>query len=248
MRETFVKGEQACRPWLFHKGLTPALVRPALKFLKDRGAQIRFKARLRGIRWVDHRVTSLDFPEGMLPIEPEDAVVLALPPDACNVIWPEAKAPTEARSIVNAHFRMDNAPKLPWDMPFLGLIGTETQWVFIRNNIVSLTNSAADGLSDRPNWEIANVLWNEVSKVLDNSYGRLPAWRIIKERRATFAQTPDQVASRPSSATTVHNLFLAGDWTDTGLPATIEGSVRSGFRAASLAFDAVRTATKEDPE
>jgi squalene-associated FAD-dependent desaturase len=248
IRETFVKGEQACRPWFFHKGLTPALVRPALKFLKDRGTQIRFKARLRRIRWADHRVRSLNFPEGMLRVKREDAVVLALPPNACNEIWPEAKAPTEVRSIVNAHFRMDNAPKLPWDMPFIGLIGTETQWVFVRDNIVSLTISAADGLSDRPNWEIANVLWDEANKVLGNSSGRLPAWRIIKERRATFAQTPDQVASRPGSATALRNLFLAGDWTDTGLPATIEGSVRSGFKAASLAFDAIRTAANEGPE
>jgi uncharacterized protein with NAD-binding domain and iron-sulfur cluster len=96
--------------------------------------------------------------------------------------------------------------------------------------------------------EIANVLWDEANKVLGNSSGRLPAWRIIKERRATFAQTPDQVASRPGSATTLRNLFLAGDWTDTGLPATIEGSVRSGFKAASLAFDAIRTAANEGPE
>ena len=248
MRDTFAKGEQACRPWFFHKGLTPALVRPALKFLNNQGARIKFRARLRGIRWADQRVTSLYFTEGMLRVERDDAVVLALPQDSCNEIWPEAKAPIEARPIVNAHFRVDNRPKLPWDMPFIGLIGTETQWVFVRDNIVSLTISAADALSDRPNWEIAKVLWGEASKVLGNSPGRLPAWRIIKERRATFAQTPDQVSSRPGSATTIRNLFLAGDWTDTGLPATIEGSVRSGFRAASLAFDAVRTATNEDPE
>ena len=248
VRETFVKGEQACRPWFFHKGLTPALIRPALKFLNDRGAQIRFKARLRGIRWADHRVTSLYFPEGMLRVDKDDAVVLALPADSCNEIWPEAKAPAESRPIVNAHFRMDKAPELPWDMPFIGLIGSETQWIFVRDNIVSLTISAADTLSDRPNWEIANLLWGEVSKVLGNSAGRLPAWRIIKERRATFAQTPDQVSNRPDSATTIRNLFLAGDWTDTGLPATIEGSVRSGFKAASLAIDAVRTAATEDGE
>jgi uncharacterized protein with NAD-binding domain and iron-sulfur cluster len=62
----------------------------------------------------------------------------------------------------------------------------------------------------------------------------MPPWQIVKERRATFASTPAQLARRPKPATRWKNLFLAGDWTDTGLPATIEGAVRSGFAAAAL--------------
>ena len=64
----------------------------------------------------------------------------------------------------------------------------------------------------------------------------LPPWQIVKEKRATFAATPAQDAKRPQAATNLPNLFLAGDWIDTGLPATIEGAVRSGFRAAELAL------------
>ncbi|MGE5368676.1 MAG: FAD-dependent oxidoreductase, partial [Chloroflexota bacterium] len=60
-------------------------------------------------------------------------------------------------------------------------------------------------------------------------------WQIVKEKRATFAATPAQEARRPGAATTWRNMFLAGDWTATGLPATIEGSIRSGYRAAELA-------------
>jgi uncharacterized protein with NAD-binding domain and iron-sulfur cluster len=62
----------------------------------------------------------------------------------------------------------------------------------------------------------------------------LPPWQIVRERRATFEATPEQNALRPGAITSWKNLFLAGDWTDTGLPATIEGSVRSGNRAADL--------------
>jgi uncharacterized protein with NAD-binding domain and iron-sulfur cluster len=62
----------------------------------------------------------------------------------------------------------------------------------------------------------------------------MPPWQIVKERRATFAATPDQVAKRPKAATRWRNLALAGDWTDTGLPATIEGAIRSGHKAAEI--------------
>ena len=60
----------------------------------------------------------------------------------------------------------------------------------------------------------------------------LPPWQIVRERRATFAATPAQNARRPGAQTAWDNLVLAGDWTATGLPATIEGAIRSGARAA----------------
>ena len=248
LRETFMKGEEACRPWFFHKGLSAALVNPAIRFLKENNAEVRFQARLRGLRWTDHKITSLYFPEGMLRIEPDDAVILAVPPDICNDIWPAAKAPTDSRTIVNAHYRMDKPVSLPWDAPFVGLVGSETHWIFARDNIVSLTISAGDALAEKPNWEIANLLWSEVAQVIGSSAGRMPAWRVIKERRATFAQTPAQVNSRASTDTSIKNLFLAGDWTDTGLPATIEGSVRSGFKAASQALESIRNARADAKE
>jgi len=62
----------------------------------------------------------------------------------------------------------------------------------------------------------------------------LPPWQLVKEKRATFAATPAQDAKRPDSRTKWANIVLAGDWVQTGLPATIEGAVRSGYRAASI--------------
>jgi len=77
--------------------------------------------------------------------------------------------------------------------------------------------------------------------------GRLPPWRVIKEKRATIAQTPSAVAQRPRTRTDLKNLFLAGDWTATGLPATIEGSITSGFTAARQALAATsRSKENED--
>ena len=71
----------------------------------------------------------------------------------------------------------------------------------------------------------------------------MPPAQIVKERRATFAATPAQLALRPE-ATRWDNLVLAGDWTDTGLPATIEGAIRSGFGAADILVKAGREPSK----
>jgi len=93
--------------------------------------------------------------------------------------------------------------------------------------------SAADRLMDMAAEELARMLWRDVARAYDVALNPLPAWQIVKERRATFAATPAQVARRPKTHTAHRNLVLAGDWTDTGLPATIEGAIRSGFAAAA---------------
>jgi uncharacterized protein with NAD-binding domain and iron-sulfur cluster len=89
-------------------------------------------------------------------------------------------------------------------------------------------------LVDLPADEIAHMIWRDVRRAVAGAPDELPPYRIIKEKTATFAQTPRQIARRPAAATPIRNLVLAGDWTDTGLPATIEGALRSGQRAARL--------------
>lgn len=232
---TFLKGEKACRPLIFTRGLSAALVAPALKVLEQAGAVVRFQSRARGMRWHKDGVMALRFPEGLLRLEMDDVVVLAVPPEVCAELWPDASPPQETRPIVNVHFRVPSPVSLPGGQVFLGLIGRDSQWLFSRGDVLSVTISAATDFVDRPNWEIANQAWADVTGVLGQNMGRLPPWRVIKERRATIAQTPDVAARRPGTETILPNLFLAGDWTDTGLPATIEGSVQSGFAAARSA-------------
>ncbi|HEX2760970.1 MAG TPA: FAD-dependent oxidoreductase, partial [Rhizomicrobium sp.] len=82
---------------------------------------------------------------------------------------------------------------------------------------------------------IAARIWADIAKAL-NIFVPMPAWQIVKEKRATFAATPAQDARRPEAQTRWRNLFLAGDWVQTGLPATIEGALRSGETAAALAL------------
>ena len=95
------------------------------------------------------------------------------------------------------------------------------------------TTSAGDRLIDTPREELAKKIWSEVASVTGLP-AALPPWQIVRERRATFAATPAQNARRPGAKTAWRNLVLAGDWTNTGLPATIEGAIRSGQRAADF--------------
>lgn len=233
--ETFLAGEAACRPMFARDGLSAALVEPALGWLRRQGAEIRFGCRLARMEEAGGRATALVFGEERLALAPGDAVVLALPPAATAVLLPDIAVPEAFRAIVNAHYRL--AAPLEDAPPLLGMIGGTAQWLFVRGDLVSVTVSAADGLAAETAEVIAARLWSDVAAALALGAAPLPAWRVVKERRATFAQTPAQNARRPGPRTETENLFLAGDWTDTGLPATIEGAIRSGVAAAALALD-----------
>jgi uncharacterized protein with NAD-binding domain and iron-sulfur cluster len=95
--------------------------------------------------------------------------------------------------------------------------------------------SGADRLVEVERDALAATLWRDVAAVY-RLPPDLPPWQIVKEKRATFAATPEQNAKRPVAETAWKNLTLAGDWVQTGLPATIEGALRSGEHAADLAM------------
>lgn len=233
--ETFFKGEAACRPLIARRGLSEALVDPAAAWLRREGADLRLGRRLRGLERVDHSVMALQFEDGLEMLTPEDRVILALPAPVTGALLPELVVPDEFRAIVNAHFRLPEP--LPEAVPqLLGVVGGVAHWLFLRGDIVSVTVSAADALAERPAEEIAALLWSDIRRALRWDDAPLPPWRIVKEKRATFAQTPAQVRKRPGPRSPLGNLLLAGDWTDTGLPATIEGAMRSGQAAVRLAL------------
>lgn len=234
IRLTFGKGAAACRPCVAREGLTQSFVTPAFEKIKERGGTIRFNRRVKRLDIADGRAAALDFGDETVRLAEGDKVVLAVPPEAAAQLLPGLEAPKEGRPIVNAHFLLPHEPEgLPYDSHLIGFAGGVSEWIFVRGDVASVTVSAAVGLAEEDAWKIAGMVWPEVVQALGLPEGSpLPAHRIIKEKRATFAQTPAQAARRPGTRTHVANLFLAGDWTDTGLPATLEGAVKSGFAAA----------------
>lgn len=231
---TLLRSPMFARPYFVPEGLSATLVDPGLAYIESRGGTVSLGSRLGALALGDQRVTSLSAGGEEIELGRGDGLILAVPPGEAGNMVPELTVPTEYRPIVNVHYRVEGDLVLPGKVPFLGVIGGTAHWLFQRDDVISVTVSAAQSLAEAPAGEIAREIWSEIADITDAKGTALPANRVIKEKRATIAQTPAQNLLRPDSATRWENLFLAGDWTDTGLPATIEGAVRSGQKAAEL--------------
>jgi squalene-associated FAD-dependent desaturase len=234
LSQTLGRGGAACRPLVPRIGLSETFVEPALARLRAWGAEIDFGARLKALTFAQHRVSELIFDAGSIELGSDDRVVLAVPAAIAARLVPSLTVPELFSPIVNAHFRCDPPPDSPL---FCGVVGGAAEWIFRKHGVLSVTVSAADRMVDRPAPELRDLFWHDVAMAYLLPRHPIPPARIVKERRATFLASPEQLKRRPPPVTAWENLLLAGDYVDTGLPATIEGAIRSGFAAARLLAD-----------
>ena len=152
----------------------------------------------------------------------------------------------EASPIVNIHLFYD---RMVMDGEFLAIVDSPLQWVFNKGRIregrltsgsisaggqyICISVSAAWEYIDLTREEIAAVFIQEMAEVFPLAKeAKVLRSLVVKQRNATFRCLPGANHLRPSSVTPISNLFLAGEWTDTGWPSTMEGAVRSGYNAA----------------
>jgi squalene-associated FAD-dependent desaturase len=234
LAETLGRGRDACRPLLPRVGLSESFVEPALARLRAKGAEIRFGTRLRALTFGPDTVSNLVFETGSTALDHTDSVILAVPAVIAARVVPGLIVPDRHSTIVNAHFRCTPPTGAPF---FVGVIGGAAEWIFRKRGVLSVTVSAADRFVERAAPELRELFWHDVALAYRLPSRPVPAARIVKERRATFLASPEQLKRRPQQTTAWRNLLLAGDYVETGLPATIEGAIRSGFAAARLATD-----------
>ena len=178
-----------------------------------------------------------------------DAVIVAVPHPAAAALVPEAACPDRgswaglaSSPIVDVHVLYDR-PVL--DSPFAAVVDSPVQWVFDRTSAagldpehgqyVSSVVSAAGQWIDAPVAQIRRAFLPALAEALPRARrARVAEFFVTRERHATFRQTPGSGALRPAAETGVPGLFLAGAWTATGWPDTMEGAVRSGLTAARL--------------
>jgi squalene-associated FAD-dependent desaturase len=233
--ETLGQGGLATRPRIAQPTLGAAFIEPALGWLAARGTTLATGRRLRRIDFsgngAEDRVVALVWSDGVQHVGADEAVVVAVPAWVALDLVPGLTAPTEHHAILNGHFAATPPPGAP---AMLGAIGGTAEWIFAHHDRISVTVSHADRLAGDDREELARTFWADICRAYGIS-GPMPPWQIVKEKRATFAATPEQDALRPGTRTRWPNLFLAGDWVQNGLPATIEGALRTGDAAGRLA-------------
>ncbi len=212
-------------------GLARAFVEPAVKALRRRDVAVRFERRLAALDLLGERVGGLEFEHDRVDLAPGDAVILATPPRVAAALTPGLSAPQEFNGAITAHFAVSPPPGAP---AILGVVNGAFHWMFCRDDRISVAIKDADALMESPREELAADLWRDVAALTGLS-DAIPAWRIVRRKRATFAATPEQDALRPSCETPWRNLFLAGAYVQNGLPDTLESAVRSGAVAAERA-------------
>ncbi len=210
--------------------------------LAEAGVDVRLNASVARITTSPDGRVSVAQSGGMLDA---DAVILAVPHQQVGSMLPAGAHPKAARfeelgamPIVNLHVVYDR-PVMPY--PFAAGVGTPVQWVFDRTAHAGLTEGQCLAVSQSGAEDIARLPTDELRRRFLPELARLfPAaadakvmdFTVTREHAATFRQTPGTRALRPGPTTNLPRVFLAGAWTDTGWPATMEGAVRSGVRAA----------------
>jgi squalene-associated FAD-dependent desaturase len=230
LAKTMARGGAFSRPLIARDTLADTFIAPAIDYVARRGAKLQLGARVRNLAFDAGGVTGITVDDHAFDAAIDDRLILAVPPAVAARLVPGLKVPTVDEPIVNAHFAISEAADVP--VAIVAIVGGAAQWAFRRPGLVSVTVSAARGMVDEPAEILASCLWADVVRAFPDLPDALPPYRIVKEKRATIRQSPADEALRPSTGIGFANLFLAGDWTRTGLPATIEGSILSGFRAA----------------
>ena len=173
-----------------------------------------------------------------------DFYVCALPFERVNTVAPELGIDVsmfEHSPITGIHLWFDRPVT---DLPHATLLDRTMQWMFNKHEgrYVQLVVSASRSLTEMPRADVIALALRELAEFFPAAReAKLEKAHVVKEIRATFSARPGLEAQRPVNRTNIPNLFLAGDWTKSGWPATMEGAVRSGYLAAEAVTEAAGT-------
>lgn len=253
-QEGFLRSRHGANVGWARVGLSELLGRAARSYIESRGGQVRLEEAVSGVGVEGGRISAVLTPSGPLRA---DAYVLALPHDAALAALPPSVQgdPSFSRigrirtsPIVNVHLWYDRPV---WDKRFAAFLNSPVHWVFNKSKLwgdsgpgqyLDISLSGAEDYIEMPTADILHLFTREMFALLPGTRGaELTRALVVKQRDATFAAYPGVSALRPAQATPIPNLYLAGDWTATGWPATMESAVRSGLNAASGVIRRVHT-------
>jgi len=223
------------RPFFVKKSLNDTLIKPAVQNFLNQGGKIKCNTRLKKIVFKNNFAKEMIFNKKKIKVDNDEVIILAVTPNVASKIIPSLKVPKKTNCILNIHFKLNEKYKkikFPENSFFIGVIGGTADWIFKKKNILSITVSAANYLNNLGDEKISRIVWEDVKKTFNLNAIKKPKYKIIREKMATFVQSPEEIFRKPKMHTKYKNIFLAGDWVDTGLPATIEGAITSGYNVA----------------
>ena len=243
-------------------GLLPAIGGPAREYLPARGCRLLLESPVRGLRFASGQVAGVNLASGevvsgdaYVSALPFDILLRVLPSEVVEreALFQQLQS-LETSPIVNIHLWYDRAVM---EGDFCAFVDSPVQWVFNQSAIgasragkgdsegvhpglagagqrLCVSVSAAWEYIDRPREELAETFISEMARVFPRAGpARVLRALVVKQRHATFRCRPGANDLRPGSVTPVANLFLAGEWTRTGWPSTMESAARSGYNAAA---------------
>jgi len=232
LKQIFLRNNKSTVLILPKQNLNHSFCLPAENFIKQKGGQIFLSSGIDEILFENNEVKGLRHNNKM---EEYDFIVSAVPLNSLKkIISPESINKLELPDltyspILNVHLWLDNNT---FKEKFYGLINSDIHWIFNHGHYISIT------ISDAQIWmdidpeiivEKISVIIKEFFPYFDQN--SIKHFKVIKEKKATFIPDKASLKNRPSTRTKIKNFFLAGDWTNTKLPATIEGAIKSGKTA-----------------
>jgi zeta-carotene desaturase len=251
LREMFLGGASGARLGVARVGLSDLYAEPAARLLRARGCEIRLRAQVRAVLLEGGRASGVALADGsrlagrhVIAAVPPGELLEILPPEVVSDPFFAGCSRLEASPIVSVYLWFGGEIT---ELPFAGLIGGEWQWLFNRRAFtgrdsalhgVTLVCSAARALADASRESLVRKALHDLHRFLPaSSRAVLRHSLVIKEKWATLTPPRHGAPPRPSWRTPVPGLHVAGDWTATGLPATIEGAVLSGHGCARQVLD-----------
>ncbi|GAB1430606.1 hydroxysqualene dehydroxylase HpnE [Ignavibacteria bacterium] len=251
LRRAFFGKSDASQILIAEKGLSEIFA-PVGKYLENRGGRLLLSTAAEELIFTDGKVSAVRFANG--ETIQCDAVISAVPPRSLERLLPaeiRGRKPFDVLSAIR--FSPIISLYLWFDRPvmsndFVAMLGTASQWTFNRRAIcaappeiiskypghIAITVSAGNELAEQYPEKTALHCADEIRRAFpEAAAAKLLAWQVVKEKSATFLATPEAEQYRLCTETPIKNLMLAGDWTATGLPATLEGAAQSGIKASA---------------
>lgn len=249
LKQVFTRGHMFSRMIVPRAPLSKLYVDRSVEFLNKLDCQIEYGCRVERLEKQNNRVVGVETRDGRKMSA--DFFVLAVPFFEIGQLLPKIQPALTSSPIVSIHLWLD--PEFVSDHipePFFALVGARVQWLFNKHldsgsGLVTLVISDAREFVSMSNDEIVDLSVEDLKGVLTGfRRGHVRHHQVVREHRATFSACCGSESQRHGAKTDLENLFLCGDWTDTGLPATVESAAKSAY----LAVGEIRKSLKRERE